>query len=281
MEVSNRYFGPIWDALVYVLVNTDSHVTGEDYERSIRNVHFTIEHGRGSIIRNPHRKLNYRFMVAEWLWNWYGRSDLASLRNYDINSGEKSLDGKSILGSWGQKLSVIRAALLHVAREGQFDRAAVSFLPSVPYSAGLAPRISSFQLSEGDGQLNGVVTMLREDVWRTLPYDAHHMCQLVNMFSLELGLDIGSVTFNVSEMVLSSDNLAPAIASIDAKTDTHFANRVGFPPDIMEKVLEEAPAMREKDALELFKVDSPWDLYVETLACLSPYNCHELLGMKC
>lgn len=282
MEIRNRYFGPIWDGLVYLLVHADSKEVFEfEFEKTLRNVSFTIEHARGSILRNPHRKLNYRYMVADWLWNWFGKDDLKSILKYDVDAGARSQDGETIFYSWGRNLRRNWSAVKQSLRAGEYWRGFICFTPPDTLASPVNyPRIVSLQFYETEGALNGVVTMLREDVWKTLPYDVHSMCQLVNSMSFELGLDIGSVTFNVSELVLMSENGGPALASIDAKTETHFANRVGDPPEIMKEVLEQAPAMPEIDALECFKVESPWDLYVEVLACLSPYNCHNLLGLR-
>lgn len=272
MELSNRYFGPVWDGLIYSLV------TGEG--RALRDVHFTIENGRGSIIRNQFRRLNYRYMVAEWLWNWFGRDDLQILSLYDTNAGERSTDGVTV-SSWGKSTRANWASVHKSLVSGQ-----QGFLNFAPVAAvtdpRTFPRIASIQFVESTmGSLGAVVTMLRNDAWKTLPYDVHHMCQLVNIMSSELGMNIGAISFNVGELVMSPDHMGMAIASIDSETLTHFANRVTTPPAAMEHVLANAPHWTEKEIREAYPMESPWDLYSEALACTSPLTCYNLLGLKC
>src|SRR5439155_480495 len=56
-----------------------------------------------NVVVNPARKANYRFMVAEWLWIWFGRDDVATIERYNGEMAKYSDDGVRLAGAYGPR----------------------------------------------------------------------------------------------------------------------------------------------------------------------------------
>lgn len=57
-----------------------------------------------NILVHPVRDLNYRFMVAEWLWIMAGRNDVETLAKYNSEMRRFSDDGVTLTGAYGPRL---------------------------------------------------------------------------------------------------------------------------------------------------------------------------------
>src|SRR6185312_14629769 len=73
--------------------------------REILNVTVEITEGLNNIIVSKERNLNYRFMIAEWLWIMGGLNDVESLAQYNSIMKTFSDDGAILNGAYGPRLS--------------------------------------------------------------------------------------------------------------------------------------------------------------------------------
>lgn len=163
-----------------------------------------------NVIVDQQRDLNFRFMVAEWLWILAGRNDVVSLAKYNKQIAQFSDDGVTFNGAYGPRLSEQWREIVHKLRCDRDSRQAVAaiFFPfdisrktkDVPCTLGLQVLIRD------DNYLHGIVTMRSQDLWLGLPYDFFTFSMLCNGLAAELDATPGSLTFNVGSAHIYEPN---------------------------------------------------------------------------
>ena len=161
-------------------------------------VSLTVTDALANVLMDPLRALNYRFMVAEWLWILAGRNDVASLERYNQKMRDFSDDGLTLAGAYGPRLLPQWPYLLNALRADQDTRQATAtiFTPC-PARSKDVPCTLSFQLLRRAGALHGVVTMRSSDAWLGLPYDFFTFSQLLNSMAAALAVRAGALTFHL------------------------------------------------------------------------------------
>src|SRR3990167_3981462 len=86
---------------------------------------FTIEDLRANIIVSPARNLNYRFMVAEWLWIAFGRNDVNTITRYNAQLRQFSDDSVTLAGAYGPRIDTQTRYVLETLRRDPSSRQAV------------------------------------------------------------------------------------------------------------------------------------------------------------
>jgi thymidylate synthase len=156
-----------------------------------------IEDLRNNILTHPLRDLNYRFMVAEWLWIQSGRNDVAWVQRFNKNIAQFSDDGKIFRGAYGPRFLSQVYPVLALLRKDPDTRQAVIRIFDDSDLAGVTkdvPCTLSLQLLLRGGKLHGVMTMRSNDLWLGFPYDCFNFSQLTNSMAGELGVETGSFT---------------------------------------------------------------------------------------
>lgn len=150
---------------------------------------------RNNIMVHPLRDLNYRFMVAEWLWIQAGRSDVNSIAKYNKNIANFSDNGSDFEGAYGPRLMRQWGWVIDALKKDPDTRQAVMtiFTPNPEPSKDI-PCTLSLQVLERHGRLNGIVTMRSNDLWLGLPHDFFNFSQIVNGLAGEIGAEPGSMT---------------------------------------------------------------------------------------
>lgn len=98
-------FGQLYVALLRELLAHGRQVRVRGLQ-TIESLGVRLSHQnlRDNILYHPVRDLNYRFMVAEWLWIMAGREDVETLLRYNKNYGKFSDDGVRLTGAYGPRL---------------------------------------------------------------------------------------------------------------------------------------------------------------------------------
>lgn len=150
---------------------------------------------RNNVLCSTLRDLNYRFMIAEWLWIQTGREDVASIARYNKEIARFSDDGEIFNGAYGPRLSRQWDWVLAKLREDSDSRQALAviFTPC-PTPSKDVPCTVALQLLVREGKLHGIMTMRSNDLWLGFPYDLFNFSQIVNAVAGELGVDTGSLT---------------------------------------------------------------------------------------
>lgn len=171
--------------------------------RELLGATFRLDDMRNNIISHPGRQLNYRFMIAEWLWIALGQNDVETLAKYNKRMREFSDDGITLAGAYGPR---IRRQLAHVTSTLSADpnsrQAVLTIWDQSPKPSKDIPCTISMQFIIREDKLHMLVTMRSSDIWLGLPYDIFSFSQIGNSIAGELKVLPGSLM-----MTLGSSHL--------------------------------------------------------------------------
>ena len=221
-----------------------------------------------NILDVPARKLNYRFMVAEWLWMSFGRNDLATLAQYNSQMSRFSDDGLTLTGAYGPHIVAHKDWVLDRLRRDPMTRQAVLEIKR-PYLEHTKdePCTLSLQFLCRDGELHCIANMRSSDVWLGVPYDAFAFSQIQNALTGELGVNRGWTSIRMGSSHLYEVNAPAAQELLEERyfeDDNHDTIRSpalpGWPPAWLEHVLvhRRLPFYPEI-------IDRPWINYARVL----------------
>lgn len=217
MNVESHTAHGLWQGLLQHLLHHGQVVSprGERcYE--VRGLQLRLADQYQNIIVNPGRGLNYRFMVAEWLWILLGRDDLALLAKYNSQMTRYSDEGLTLAGAYGPRLQPQWLYIIDTLRRDPYSRQAVASIWRPPqfHSRDVSCTLSlQFLLRPGLGgalRLHTVVTMRSSDAWLGIPYDIFNFTMLSNHLVAWLNLvfvDWDSVTLGEIILNLGSAHL--------------------------------------------------------------------------
>lgn len=177
--------------------------------RELLHTQVTIRDARNNILTHPMRDINYRFMVAEWLWIMSGRQDVAWIERFNKNITQFSDNGIYFQGAYGPRFRSQVDRVLNLLRQDPDSRQAVIRIFDDVDLIGTTkdvPCTLSLQLLIREGRLHGIMTMRSNDLWLGFPYDVYNFSQLTNAMAGELGLAVGSFTLQAGSSHLYENN---------------------------------------------------------------------------
>ena len=160
--------------------------------REVLHSQVTVEDLRNNILTHPARDLNYRFMVAEWLWIQSGRCDVAWIERFNRQITKFSDDGKEFRGAYGPRFLDQAQRVIALLRRDPNSRQAVIRIFDRGDLIGETkdvPCTLSLQLLLRGGGLHGIMTMRSNDLWLGFPYDFFNFSQLTNSIAGELKVE--------------------------------------------------------------------------------------------
>lgn len=208
-----------------------------------------IHNLRSNILVHPLRKLNFKFMVVEWIWVARGWDNLWELARVNPNIAEFSDNGKTLAGAYGPRLLPQWEYVLTELRNKDSRRAvATIWTPSPVPSKDIPCTISLQWLLRGE-KLNCIVTMRSSDVWLGLPYDMFVFSQLTSSLAGELSCETGWIQFNLGSSHLYEKHEAQAIEVLAA---THLGLTLMSPrlPGMLPGVVTTEPWLSYSRAIE-------------------------------
>lgn len=158
------------------------------------------------------RKLNYRFMAAEWLWMAAGDRNVDFLARVNPHIAQFSDDGKTLFGAYGPRMFDQWKHVEEDLKKDWASRRAVITIYTRPYQKTKdTPCSLSLQfLQRPRGTLNVVFNMRSQDLWLGYPYDVASLGSLSRGLAIRLGLEPGRLFLNVASMHLYLRNLEAA-----------------------------------------------------------------------
>lgn len=257
-------FDSVWSALLVELLHTgeESKPRGFPIYEKL-NVQVRVEKMLNNILISPERKPNYKFMVAEWLWIWFGMDDVRTISQYNKEIAKFSDDGEILSGAYGPRLIVQEAHVAKTLAEDRDSRQAVFtiFSPHPPKSKDI-PCTLTLQIFVRAGVVHATVNMRSSDIWLGLPYDFFTFSMFVNLFCSKFmpECELGSMTFNLGSSHLYHSDLHKA-EHVNLTGVNHMSSpRLPvFPSNTMKMVLRDP-----KHAIATY-VEPPWSLYSEIL----------------
>lgn len=242
MEFHRDDFGTAWFYLLRSLTEFgDVRSPRGLTNRELMNVRLTVQNGLRNLLVHPARRLSYKFAVAEWLWIWYGRADVATIARYNRRIADFSDDGITFNGAYGTPVTVQWPRVLEALKTDPDTRQAVIAIyrpPTGPTKD--VPCTISVQFLLRDSRLNAVVTMRSSDIWLGLPYDFFNFSMFTNILAAQLSAQVGWVSFNLGSSHLYDINLEDARAVLKAPDSLEIVESPRLtepPPTWLEKVL--------------------------------------------
>lgn len=196
-----------------------------------------IEDALANIITSPLRKINYRFMVGQWLTTLLGREDKL-LEKFNSRLSNYETDGRGgTYPSYGLKLKPQWQFIFQCFANDPMTRQAVMSIwepQDVNASVRLVPCTLSiqFMLRQWGGQdtniykLHTFVSMRSSDAWLGLPYDIYNFSMLANYLSTVLRKSFhiknipGYLVMNLGSSHLYAEHLEKAKEVIDGLKET-------------------------------------------------------------
>lgn len=258
-----------WEARIYELLHHGLPIhprpgssAGPTQELLCRK--FAFKDSRRNILDVPERDLNFRFMVAEWLWMMFGHSDVSSISQYNHVIKEFSDDGVWLTGAYGPHINAQRHSVLRKLKEDPATRQAVIEIPRPHRFTKDEPCTLSLQFLRRDGMLHLIATMRSSDIWLGIPYDVFTFTMLQNCMAGELGIKRGWFALNAGSAHIYERNVAAAQAAQRSPTGRSLTtvDLPGFPPSWLDSVL------MTRDPRYVPVPNSPWHPFAEVL--LSP-----------
>lgn len=233
-----------WQALIIKLIEEDEEgaVSPRGYPCSeITGVTLRVDDARNNVLISPTRDMNYRFMVAEWLWIWFGRSDVETIGRFNSKIVQFSDDGLRFFGAYGPQVAAQWSRAHHALMNDPDTRQAViEIFPQAtrPLITRDVPCTLSLQFLRRGGRLDTIVTMRSSDVWLGLPYDFFTFSQLGNIMAAQTGDEVGYLQMNLGSSHLYHRDLVKAkVAHGSAGLTMRSPALVGAPAMTLERVL--------------------------------------------
>lgn len=212
-------FGAAWVNLLAELASTGEVVSPRGKTtREHRAVTLTVFDGRANILVDAQRRPNYRFMVAEWLWIWFGRDDVQTISRFNPNIAQFSDDGRYFRGAYGPRIRQQWLRVQNLLDIDPFTREAVIALYNendLRAATKDIPCTEDVQFFIREGRLETLVTMRSSDIWLGLVYDFFNFSMLGNIMASAQNVEQGSVTFQLGSSHLYETNLEQAIKVLE------------------------------------------------------------------
>ena len=249
-----------------------------------------IYDGLENIIADPNRKINYKFLVAQWLTTLIGLEDLPILENYmkAISSYEHDGQGGSY-PSYGPRLLPQWPFIMQtLTRDPDSRQAVMSIWQPQTEPQRYVPCTLSLQFLIREKKLHTVATMRSSDAWLGLPYDIFNFSMLANCLAAGLShvmrtrLDVGSLTMNLGSSHLYEPHWQMATSLANAPMGKSIRSplmtpTIDFPFSEVEAVLTQKK-LSDVHLFDIKKIGHPWLEYITILS--TETNAHALMMLE-
>lgn len=234
-----------------------------------------VERGLSNILVNPIRNLNYRFMIAEWLWIQAGLNDVHILAQYNSVMKKFSDDGQILSGAYGPRLMPQMRYILENLKKPESRQAVATIWTPDPSDSKDIPCTISIQWFVRDGFVHCTVNMRSSDVWLGLPYDYFTFSQITNYVAMRLGRPVGSITMNLASSHLYETQWETANQLVDSDfiPSPHLPRHEGVPST------EAISFMLTSPPTSLHNQKGKWLQYFQALSQNSQYAMESLRGI--
>jgi thymidylate synthase len=229
--------------------------------REILNHTVVLLDVRNNILISSVRDLNYKFMVAEWLWILAGMNDVASISRYNKNIGKFSDDGEIFQGAYGPRWIRQSAYVAgNLSRDRTSRQAVISIWSENPSSSKDIPCTLTWQFLIRDEKLNMIVNMRSSDGWLGLPYDLFNFSQICNLVAGSFDVEPGFLAMNLGSSHLYEEDWEKAVELVGSDTRTAASPTIRTMPTVPVKQL-----VRNPEEIEA-QLSWPWKMYAKALS---------------
>ena len=202
----------LWINLVSTLNRYGSPVTVRGQKtKELLGVTLILRDSQQCVLAHPVRKLNYRFMIAEWVWIMSVSDDLEFLQKYNSLYAQFSDDGVKLAGAYGPRIRPQIPYLFNTIKGDNATRQAVAAIwtPNPAPSKDI-PCTLTLQFLVRDERLHMIVSMRSSDCWLGIPYDTFSFAMIQNVFAGGLRLQPGELMFQLGSSHLYETNFEQA-----------------------------------------------------------------------
>ena len=259
--ISGLSIGEVWRSLIGDLLFNGNEVSPRGMKtKEILNTTLTISEGLSNILENGVRNINYKFMIAEWLWIQAGLNDVETLARYNSVMKQFSDDGFILSGAYGPRLMPQMSYIVNSLNNKDTRQAVATIWTPNPKDSKDIPCTISLQWLIRDEKLHCTVNMRSSDAWLGIPYDFFTFSQLTNLVAATVKLDVGSITMNLASSHLYEVNWETALESQRISSWSHKS-----PP--LENLTDIPTSLQLKSMLDgkIIDVKWPWYKYFEIL----------------
>jgi len=276
MRLEGTSVGELWEDLLHHLYHDGRPVSPRNMGcREIIGVTLHLTDARNNIFAHPQRRLAYKFMIAEWLWIWFGHDDVATISRYNPNIAQFSDDNVTFFGAYGPRVIAQWPFILETLRKDRDSRQAalVIFRPNPPRSRDV-PCTLTAQYLVRDGRVHSIYAMRSSDVWLGLEYDCFTFTMMQNILAAQLGVGVGSFTIHLGSSHLYDRDRELALGVLNAASDAR--------EDLRSPALVEPPPVRLNGVLASRQniwspIDEPWLTYASVLLAETNAKALDLL----
>lgn len=242
--------------------------------------------GNRPLLVHPHRGLNYRFAVAEWLWMTCATPAVEPLARYNSQMRRFSDDGYTLTGAYGPRMAAHgqwEYVVDTLLRDPDSRQAVITIWTPSPRPSKDVPCTVAAQFLLRDGALIGNWTMRSNDLWLGLPYDAFSFARLTACVAGILRVPVGDIIVTAGSSHLYEEHWGKAAECV---ADGHLASSLvtpdvcGFPPKALQHVLLTGDRLTAERGREV-SLDMAWSGYRAVLESPNSADALDILrGMQ-
>jgi thymidylate synthase len=258
----NRDIYTAWISLLNTLIRHGKVTSPRNLKTlELLGVSLRVDTGLGNIIYHPYRNLNYKFMVAEWLWIVEGSNQVKVLSQYNKKIAQFSDDGETLAGAYGPRINAQLDWVHHVLVLEDTRQAVITIWTPTPAASKDIPCTVALQFLKRGEYMNLIVTMRSSDAWLGIPYDFYSFSMLLNLVASYHGCQVGFVQMNLGSSHLYETDLAEAKKVINSPGQGMVAWSPRVPYDVPLDVFRTL----HDPTLGLEILPAPWGLYQRVL----------------
>lgn len=273
-SITGNSMDTIYPALLLTLLQDGEQVhigRVNTLTREIVGMRLILTDVRNNIYVHPVRNLNYRFMLAEWLWIMAGRNDVKTVARFNSQIAKFSDNGEIFAGAYGPRLQPQWEYVIGNLRKDPSSRQAVSTIwDRNPLPSKDIPCTISCQFLIREKKMHGIFNMRSSDAWLGIPYDVFNFSQIINGMAGELVVEPGSLILNLGSSHLYSNNFSEAH---EVGTTAHRGGALRSPllprtgQGSVDDILDNNPVVH----------GAPWDTYKRALHSKDRQECYQIL----
>ncbi len=269
-------FGALWVQLLEALVNSEHQSLPRGLPiRELLNVKLELTNPYRNILVNAKRSVKYRFMLAEWLWIWYGHDDVKTIAKYNPNIAKFSDNGIDFNGAYGKAVQPHWLRIVDtLTRDPASRQAVITIYKAPPQETKDTPCTVSVQWIIRDKRLHCIVTMRSSDIWLGLPYDVFNFTMLTNLLGAQLNLKMGTFWMNLGSSHLYDVNFKEAKEAVDEVTGSLWSPQFEMQPG---SILEHSLMHKKRSYDAASQLPYPWYEYHYALHADTNKDAYKIL----
>lgn len=203
MTISGHGFAHAYNRLLTELRQAPESSPRGMLTKELVGVQLRIVNPLSRLAYAPGRRLSLPFAIAETLWIWSGRDDLAYVARYNKRYAQFSDDGKTLYGAYGSRAKEQLDRVVQQLTNDHDSRQAVVAIYDANDGVTITkdvPCTQGWQFLLREGKLSMICTMRSNDVFWGLPYDLFANTMIQEWMAKHIGVAVGEYIHQAGSM---------------------------------------------------------------------------------